>query len=134
MVKKIQNNKSIVASYIKELKSELFCSPNMKKAIIAEIIDEIDDIECKTQFLTLQILYDKVGQPYEIARNIENRDDIEKLKQSAKKYHRTKIICAICLLIAFLATVITIFIVKSNKTYHSKTYNNSYIAEETYSS
>lgn len=74
MVKKIQNNKSIVASYIKELKSELFCSPNMKKAIIAEIIDEIDDIECKTQFLTLQILYDKVGQPYEIARSIENRD------------------------------------------------------------
>ena len=120
MVKKIQNNKSIVASYIKELKSELFCSPNMKKAIIAEIIDEIDDIECKTQFLTLQILYDKVGQPYEIARSIENRDDIEKLKQSAKKYHRTKIICAICLLTAFLATVITIFIVKSNKTYHSK--------------
>lgn len=106
----------------------------MKKAIIAEIIDEIDDIECKTQFLTLQILYDKVGQPYEIARSIENRDDIEKLKQSAKKYHRTKIICAICLLIAFLATVITIFIVKSNKTYHSKTYKNSYIAEETYTS
>lgn len=50
MVKKIQNNKSIVASYIKELKSELFCSPNMKKAIIAEIIDEIDISNVKHSF------------------------------------------------------------------------------------
>ena len=101
----------------------------MKKAFICEIKHQIAELENQVQVFTMEDLHREIGSPDEIARSFESRDDIEKLKEKAKKYKKTKIICWIALGLTILAITVSIIVVRSNKNYHSEINSNTYIKE-----
>ena len=115
-----RNNQKIINLYVKQLKTSLVCSTNMKKAFIDEVKHQITELENQIQVLTMEDLQREIGSPDEIARGFESREDIEKLKEKAKKYKKTKIICGVTLTLTIIAIAVTIIVVRSNKNYHSE--------------
>lgn len=124
-----ENNKKISSLYLKQLNASLICSTNMKKAFICEIKHQIAELENQVQVFTMEDLHREIGSPDEIARSFESRDDIEKLKEKAKKYKKAKIVCWIALGLTILAITVSIIVVRSNKNYHSEINSNTYIKE-----
>ncbi len=124
-----ENNKKIISLYLKQLNASLICSTNMKKAFICEIKHQIAELENQVQVFTMEDLHREIGSPDEIARSFESRDDIEKLKEKAKKYKKAKIICWVSLILAIVAITVSIVVVHSNKKYHSEINMNTYIKE-----
>ena len=101
----------------------------MKKAFICEIKHQIAELENQVQVFTMEDLHREIGSPDEIARSFASRDDIEKLKEKAKKYKKAKIICWVSLILAIVAITVSIVVVHSNKKYHSEINMNTYIKE-----
>lgn len=124
-----RNNKKIINLYVKQLKTSLVCSTNMKKAFIDEVKHQITELENQIPVLTMEDLQREIGSPDEIARGFESREDIEKLKEKAKKYKKTKIICGITLALTIIAIAVTIIVVRSNKNYHSEIKSSTFMEE-----
>lgn len=123
------NNKKVITLYLKQLKTTLMCSASMKKVILSDVKHQISELEDQLQVLEEEDLHREIGNPDEIARGFESRDDIENLKKKAKKYFRTKIICWVSLILAIVAITVSIVVVHSNKKYHSEINMNTYIKE-----
>ena len=87
-----------VKAYLKELRRVLLCSAAMKKVVLEEIRQKIDEIPSPTR----AILYQEIGDPKEIARGFETREDDEVIREKAARYSRIR---KICILVAILATV-----------------------------
>ena len=124
-----RNNKKIINLYVKRLKTSLVCSTNMKKAFIDEVKHQITELENQIQVLTMEDLQKEIGSPDEIARGFESREDIEKLKEKAKKYKKAKIICGVTLALTMIAIAVTIIVVRSNKNYHSEIKSSTFVEE-----
>lgn len=122
-----KTNNKIYKLYIKELNNSLICSSSLKKAFIKDLKQQLSGME--DEVLSTEDLHRKFGTPNDIAKGFENRDDIDRLKRAAKKYHRSKIVFWISLLLAFLAILISIIVICSNEDYHSETIINSYEKE-----
>ena len=116
-----QNNKKIITSYIKQLKATLICTSTIKKAFINEVKTQISELENQIQVLSTEDLHRAIGTPNDIARGFENREDIERLKNKAKKYTRTRILSLICFVLALIAITVTVIVIKSNDSYYTKT-------------
>ncbi len=116
-----QENKAIVKLYIKQVSAVLACSCSMKKAFISEIKEQIEELETQYQALTMEILHTEIGSPEEIARGFDSKEDLDRIKAKARKYTRTKIICAVCFVLAVIAIVVTVVVIRSNDNYHTYT-------------
>lgn len=99
--------------------------------MINEIKHKIAELENQIQVLSMEDLHSEIGHPDEIARGFECREDIDKLKEKAKKYFKIKIISWICLIVAMIAIAVSVIIIKSNKTYYSETKSQSCYIKET---
>ena len=126
-----KQNKKVIFSYIRQLKTALICSASMKKAFIGEVKHQITELEEQIQVLSMEDLHRVIGSPDEIARGFENREDIEKLKLKAKKYTRAKIIAWICFALAIIVVIVSTIVIKSNNTYYTKTNTQSHYITET---
>ncbi len=113
-----RENRKVVKSYIKQLKSALVCSSSMKKAFISEVKRMVEELEMDHQVLTMEDLHREIGTPDEIARSFESREDIDKLKAKAKKYLRNKIVCWICVVLAIVAVTVSVVVIISNCDHH----------------
>ena len=69
--------------------------------------------------LTKEDIEAEIGTPQEIARGLENREDIERLKKKARRYVWAKWTCIACLLLAIFAVIITVAVIKSNDPYYT---------------
>lgn len=67
--------------------------------------------------------------PDEIARGFESRADLETLREKARKYRKTRMICWIALALTAAAIAAAIIVVKSNENYHSEIKSDSHIEE-----
>ena len=124
-----RNNKKIIDSYLKQLKTSLLCSTSMKKAFISEVKQQIAELENQIQVLAMEDLHREIGSPCEIAKGFESREDIEKFKEKAKKYTRTKVICWITLVLAIVAIAVAVIFIKSNDNFYAEIYEDSYVKE-----
>lgn len=116
-----ENNNKIINLYLKEIKDKLLCPNNVKKAFLKEIRQNIADAEI--DIVSIEDLYREIGSPEEIARSFESRDDIEKIKARAKRFH---IIVAICAVIALFIISALVYIVKEAIDYGNITVGTSY--------
>ncbi|MGM9666215.1 MAG: DUF6120 family protein [Eubacteriales bacterium] len=116
-----ENNNKIINLYLKEIKDKLLCPNNVKRAFLKEIRQNIADAEI--DIVSIEDLYREIGSPEEIARSFESRDDIEKIKARAKKFH---IIVAICAVISLLIISVLVYIIKEAKDDGNITVNISY--------
>ena len=101
-----------------------------------EIKDEVLDLkvtdkydENQIQVLTAEDLRREIGSPDEIARGFESRADLETLREKARKYKKTRMICWIALALTAAAIAAAIIVVKSNENYHSEIKSDSHIEE-----
>ena len=101
MKNQVRTYKKIVKSYLKEVKSALFCSPSMKQAFLSTVRQRIEELFPDSSTLSMESLRREIGTPEEIASGLESRPDIEQLKEIAKRYKRVKILC-----ITFFALVV----------------------------
>ena len=113
-----QNNTNFIRLYLKEIKNSLICSNNIKKVFTKEIQQQITEMEKDTPISSIDILYEKIGFPNEIARGFETREDVEQLKKKAKKYTRTKIVLCVGLFLAVMIAVISIIALTQADSYH----------------
>lgn len=126
-----QNNKSIVNSYLRQVKAALLCPSSMKRAVLNEVENRIVELEKQHTVITMDNLYKEIGSPDEIAKGFEDEPEIGHLKKNARKLNRTRIICLVLFVLVVLSAFATAVIIKSNETYHSKTRSqSSYTTEE----
>lgn len=129
-MKTSRNNKNVVNSYLRHIKTALLCPSSMKKAILNDVNERIAELEKQHPILTPDDLYKEIGTPDEIAQGFESRLEIGSLKKNARKLTRTKILCLIFLILMILSVIMAVIIIKSNETYYSETiYKTSYIGE-----
>lgn len=121
-----QNNKSIVNSYLRQVKASLLCQPSMKRAVLNEVENRI----VEHTVITMDNLYKEIGSPDEIAKGFEGEPEIGYLKKNTRKLNRTRIICLVLFVLVVLSAFATAVIIKSNETYHSKTRSQSSYATE----
>lgn len=125
-----QNNKSIVNSYLRQVKASLLCQPSMKRAVLNEVENRIVELEKQHTVITMDNLYKEIGSPDEIAKGFEGEPEIGYLKKNTRKLNRTRIICLVLIVLVVLSAFATAVIIKSNETYHSKTRSQSSYATE----
>ena len=122
------NNKNVVNSYLRHIKTALLCLSSMKKAILNDVNERIAELEKQHPILTPDDLYKEIGTPDEIAQGFESRLEIGNIKKNARKLPRAKLLCLVFLILMILSIIIATIIVKSNESYYSETiYNTSYI-------
>lgn len=124
-MKTSRNNKNVVNSYLKHLKTALLCPSGMKKNILNDVKDRVVELEKQYPILTTDDLYKEIGTPDEIAKGFESTLEIGNIKKSARKLHRIKLLCWILFILMVLAIIITVIIIKSNETYHPEIISHS---------
>ena len=112
-MKTSRNNKNVVNSYLKHLKTALLCPSGMKKNILNDVKDRVVELD------------KEIGTPDEIAKGFESTLEIGNIKKSARKLHRIKLLCWILFILMVLAIIITVIIIKSNETYHPEIISHS---------
>lgn len=117
MKNQVRTYKKIVKSYLKEVKSALFCSPSMKQAFLSTVRQRIEELFPDFSTLSVEELYKEIGTPEEIACSLENHSDIEQLKKKAKRYKVAKIAYMVLLLVAVLIIAFFVFLFISGKDY-----------------
>lgn len=124
-MKTSRNNKNVVNSYLRHIKTALLCPSSMKKAILNDVNERIAELEKQHPLLTPDDLYKEIGTPDEIAQGFESRLEIGNIKKNARKLTRTKILCWILIILMVLTIIITAIIIKSNETYHPEIISHS---------
>lgn len=124
-----RNNKKVINAFIRQLNTALVCPAGMKKAFINSVKHQVAELENQIQVLTAEDLRREIGSPDEIARGFESRADLETLREKARKYRKTRMICWIALALTAAAIAAAIIVVKSNENYHSEIKSDSHIEE-----
>lgn len=125
-----QNNKSIVNSYLRQVKAALLCQSSMKMAVLNEVENRIVELEKQHTVITMDNLYKEIGSPDEIAKGFEGEPEIGYLKKNTRKLSRTRIICLVLFVLVVLSAFATAVIIKSNETYHSEVVSHSSYTKE----
>ena len=116
----MKTSKNIERKYLHDIKAELSCPRSVKKVFLKKIKQQMQNLqETSDKPLTRETIEAEIGTPQEIARGLESREDLERLKKKARRYTLIKWICIACLLLALLAVVITVVVIKSNDSYYT---------------
>lgn len=94
--------------FLKEIKKELTCSPNLKLAFIHDFKEQIKDV-INEQDITINDVITNFGNPKEIASSFESHNDLQRLNKIAKKYKYLKLLVLILSVIVVIALVFIIY-------------------------
>lgn len=114
--------KGELRKYLNCAKKELICSSSIKEAYICELKSRINDFAEQNGDLTLDMLYTEFGSPKEIANNFWNNEDLEALKEKAKKYNAVKWVAIGILIALVLSMIITHLLIVLDEDYYTKMY------------
>ena len=82
-MKTSRNNKNVVNSYLRHIKTALLCPSSMKKAILNDVNERIAELEKQHPLLTPDDIYKEIGTPDELAQGFESRIEIGNIKRSS---------------------------------------------------
>jgi len=95
--------------YIRDIKSKMHCSSNMKLSFISDFNERIKEYIAENSNVTIEKIIEEFGDSDEIANSFNSRNDTKDLEIKAKHYMYLKII--ISALIIFVVMMIIFLII-----------------------
>lgn len=101
-------NDRVKTEYLKMVKKALPCNHFMKKAIIAELENEIDLFLEESPAASVADLTERFGTAEDIAGSFSARNDLDSLKKKAKRY-KAIIIGACCIILLLVIALLILW-------------------------
>ncbi|NCB14301.1 MAG: hypothetical protein EOM78_22180 [Erysipelotrichia bacterium] len=99
--------------YLKDIKSKMLCSSNIKLAFISEFKENVKDFLFENPDSTMKDILEEFKETKEIADSFKSQVDIESLHKKAKKYLFTKLLILILFALFVLSFLIILFLIYS---------------------
>jgi len=77
--------------YLRNIKSKMLCSSNIKLAFISSFKENIQDFLFENPNSSIKEIREEFGEPEEIASSFKSYVNVELLHKKAKKYFFTKL-------------------------------------------
>ena len=115
----MNDNGKEITKYLAEVKRKLPFTCKVKKMLLEEIRQRIEELDTGETPITYELLVTEIGTPEEVASSFEDRESIAAFRKRSRRYSKAKVILGICAALLICAIVITIVVVIKNDSFYS---------------